>query len=117
MDENLRRTGSLSSGNSLGNVISRDYNNMEEGLGPVEELEPADEVPMDIVDEDSYSGKDNSKIREINVKEVDRGFMVNVGCHTFAISKAEELIELVSEYIRTPHETERKWFNGDLIKR
>ncbi len=59
----------------------------------------------------------NEKIREIHIIELNRGFTVQVGCHTFAISKAEELIQLLSEYIAHPSETESKWFNNQLMTR
>ena len=56
-----------------------------------------------------------NKIRQINIEEVNRGFIVRVGCHTFAISIKAELITKLTEYINEPDKTEKKWYNGDLF--
>ena len=58
-----------------------------------------------------------NKIREINIREVNRGFIVTAGCHTFAISTTSELIKLLTVYIDNPDETERLWFSGKLVQR
>ena len=56
-----------------------------------------------------------NKIRQINIEEVNRGFIVRVGFHTFAISIKAELITKLTEYINEPDKTEKKWYNGDLF--
>lgn len=38
-----------------------------------------------------------NKIRQINIEEVNRGFIVRVGCHTFAISTRAELTKFKKE--------------------
>jgi hypothetical protein len=56
-----------------------------------------------------------NKIRQINIEEVNRGFVVRVGCHTFAISTKAELTTKLTEYINEPDKTEKKWYAGDLF--
>jgi len=56
-----------------------------------------------------------NKIRQINIEEVNRGFIVRVGCHTFAISTKAELTTKLTEYINEPAKTEKKWYDGDLF--
>lgn len=56
-----------------------------------------------------------NKIRQINIEEVNRGYIVRVGCHTFAISTKEELTDKLLKYINKPSDTEQKWFGGDLF--
>lgn len=56
-----------------------------------------------------------NKIRPINIEEVNRGYIVRVGCHTFAISSKVELITKLTEYINEPAKTEKKWYSGDLF--
>jgi len=56
-----------------------------------------------------------NKIRQINIEEVNRGFIVRVGCHTFAISTKAELTTKLTEYINEPDKTEKKWYAGDLF--
>ncbi len=57
-----------------------------------------------------------NKIRQINIEEVNRGYIVRVGCHTFAIGTKAELISNLTEYINEPTKTEKKWFSGELFK-
>ena len=56
-----------------------------------------------------------NKIRQINIEEVNSGFIVRVGCHTFAISTKAELTTKLIEYINEPVKTEKKWYAGDLF--
>ena len=56
-----------------------------------------------------------NKIRQINIEEVNRGYIVRVGCHTFAISTKAELTTKLTEYINEPAKTEKKWYSGDLF--
>ena len=76
------------------------------------------EQPMDrCVNEVAVPTPDRgeNKIRQINIEEVNRGFIVRVGCHTFAISTKAELTTKITEYINEPDKTEKKWYNGDLF--
>lgn len=56
-----------------------------------------------------------NKIRAINIEEVNRGYIVRVGCHTFAISTKAELTTKLIEYINNPEETEKKWYSNNLF--
>ena len=56
-----------------------------------------------------------NKIRQINIEEVNRGFIVRVGCHTFAISTRAELTTKLTEYINEPDATEKKWYENKLF--
>lgn len=56
-----------------------------------------------------------NKIRQINIEEVNRGFIVRVGCHTFAISTRAELTTKLTEYISEPDATEKKWYANKLF--
>lgn len=68
---------------------------------------------------DHYAGNrevtNPNKIRQINIEEVNRGFIVRVGCHTFAISTKAELTTKLTEYINEPEKTEQKWYAGSLF--
>ncbi len=59
--------------------------------------------------------RQENKIRQINIEEVNRGYIVRVGCHTFAISTKEEMIGKLVEYINEPSKTEEKWFKQELF--
>ena len=64
----------------------------------------------------SMPPKASSQIRDFSVKALNYGYIVNVGCHSFAIETADRLIEKLSEYINNPSDTETKWFKGELFK-
>lgn len=59
--------------------------------------------------------RQENKIRQINIEEVNRGYIVRVGCHTFALSTKAELTTKLTEYINEPVKTEKKWYSGDLF--
>lgn len=54
-------------------------------------------------------------IREINIRQLDKGYVVQVGCHSFAIETPMHLVQKLTEYINEPAETEKKWFDGKLF--
>lgn len=54
--------------------------------------------------------------RNINIEQLDFGFVVKIGCHSFAISKSEDVIAGLSEYLADPNGTEKKWFANKLEK-
>jgi len=84
----------------------------ERTLQPVESCRPQQECCVDAtVPTPSLS----NKIRQINIEEVNRGFIVRVGCHTFAISTKAELTTKLTEYINEPDKTEQKWYAGNLF--
>ena len=56
-----------------------------------------------------------SKIRQINIEELSRGFIVRVGCQTFAVSTKKELVSELLTYIDDPAETERRWEADNLF--
>jgi hypothetical protein len=56
-----------------------------------------------------------NKIRQIEIRELNRGYMVSVGCHNFALSTKTELMIKLEEYINEPAKTEKKWFAGELF--
>lgn len=53
-----------------------------------------------------------NKMKEINIKEVDSGFIVRVGCQTMAIESAENLVKRLSEYILDPSKVEDEYYSN-----
>lgn len=58
----------------------------------------------------AVSNRVENTIRTFMVRQLNFGYVVEVGCHSFAIETKEKLVKLVSDYINTPDETEKKWF-------
>lgn len=63
------------------------------------------------------SSNEVGRIREICIKQVDYGYVVNVGCHTFAIESVDRLNELLNKYLLQPNATEKLWYDGTLFKK
>lgn len=56
-----------------------------------------------------------NQIRQINIEQLNHGYIVRVGCHSFAIETKAQLIAQLSAYIQEPALTEEKWFKGTLL--
>ena len=56
-----------------------------------------------------------NQIRDFNVKQLNYGYIVKIGCHSFALESHEKLIEKLDEYLKDPDATEKKWYKGDLL--
>lgn len=54
-------------------------------------------------------------VRKITIKQIDRGYIVKVGCKEFAVESADVLIGLLGQYIKSPDETERKFNENTLF--
>lgn len=54
-------------------------------------------------------------IRTITIRQFNYGYAVEVGCQTFAIETASNLIAKLSEYILNPNATEQKHKEGKLF--
>lgn len=61
-----------------------------------------------------HSSRPN-EIRQISIEGLNHGYIVRVGCHSFAIETKAQLIAQLSAYIQEPALTEKKWFNGKLF--
>lgn len=55
------------------------------------------------------------KIRTINIRQLDHGYIVEVGCQAFAIESSYELAGLLAMYLAKPAETEKKYIEGKLF--
>lgn len=59
--------------------------------------------------------RSNTGFRTINIKALNAGYIVDVGCHSFAIETKQSLIDKLTQYINNPRATERKWGRGELF--
>jgi hypothetical protein len=55
-------------------------------------------------------------LRSINIEPLNRGYVVRVGCQTFAIGTKKLLLVKLTEYLTDPQGTESKWNKGELFK-
>lgn len=54
-------------------------------------------------------------LRQIRISELNNGFVVEVGCKSFAIETKARLITLLASYIQEPRATEEKYRAGKLF--
>ena len=54
-------------------------------------------------------------IRSISIRQLNHGYVVEVGCQTLAIENAAKLVALFAEYIADPMKAEQKYREGKLI--
>lgn len=100
---------------SIGNnLIPRTSYSMQT---PEQDLVMDTDMDMEMEESAPMGFKGSNKIRDVSIKELDRGFVVSIGCHTFAITKVDELTNLISKYLNNPHEVEKEWFDGKLLTR
>lgn len=59
---------------------------------------------------------DREKIYNIEIRQLDRGYVVNIGCKIFAIANAMELITHLNAYILNPQSTEKLFLSDKLFK-
>lgn len=52
-----------------------------------------------------------ANIYNINIKQLNYGYVVNIGCQSFAIENSETLIKGLSNYLKSPSECENIWMN------
>jgi hypothetical protein len=50
--------------------------------------------------------------RDIQIKSLNHGYIVTIGCQSFAIEEIKTLIKHLETYLRDPAKTERDWQNG-----
>lgn len=69
-----------------------------------------------------YSGEvmaprpiEENHIRSISIRQLNHGYVVEVGCQTLAIESSSKLIALFAEYVADPFATEQKYRDGKLI--
>lgn len=53
--------------------------------------------------------------REIIIRQLNHGYMVQVGCQSMAIESSTKLLSLFAEYISNPNATEQKYREGKLL--
>jgi hypothetical protein len=54
-------------------------------------------------------------IRQINIEPLNYGFMVRIGCQTFAIETPDKLIEKLTGYLKDPNTVEKKWQREHIL--
>lgn len=56
-----------------------------------------------------------NNIYDINIKQLSHGYIVNIGCQSFAIENSETLIKGLSNYLKSPNECEKVWMKDKRL--
>ena len=59
--------------------------------------------------------RQREKSRNIHIKEVDIGYIVEVGCAVFAIETKSQLVAKLNDYLNRPDDVERLWKREGII--
>jgi len=57
----------------------------------------------------------DNKIRPITIEQLNYGYNVRVGCHTFAIENHGDVIKAITNYMESPNEVEEFWFKNKKL--
>lgn len=58
--------------------------------------------------------KEKQIAREVNIQPLNHGFVVRVGCQTFAFESAEKMMSHLNAYLKNPKKVEHLWRSGEL---
>jgi hypothetical protein len=85
---------------------------MEEQL---EVCMPPDPHPMNATANESTNQTCQTEMRSINIQPLNRGYVVNVGCQSVAVSSKRELKRLLNDYIDDPYQVEQDYYAGKIL--
>ena len=63
----------------------------------------------DVRDPGMDEAYESSSLREVNIKPLNSGYLVNVGCQSVAVETTENLLKALGEYLNNPTGFERAW--------
>lgn len=56
------------------------------------------------------------RIYNVGIQQVDRGYLVTVGCKTLVFENADALVINLSAYLKNPAEVQKKFEAGELFR-
>jgi len=55
-----------------------------------------------------------AKARQIRINPLNYGYLVEVGCQSFAIEDIDKLTKYLTLYLKSPNSIENSWLDGKL---
>ena len=89
---------------------------MNENAGCIEAPrndEPCCEAPRELRAEPI---REQKKMREVNIRQLNHGYFMQIGCQQFAIETSEKLLSALADYMKDPQSTEKAWSDGKFLK-
>lgn len=78
--------------------------------------EPCCEAPRELRNEALPEQPRQDKIRDVEIRQLNHGYFVKIGCQQFAIETSEKLLSALADYMKDPQGTEKAWFDGKFLK-
>lgn len=72
-------------------------------------------IPSGLIGNEIMPPTPPNTIRDMQITQLNHGYVIAVGCQRFAIENSSTLIAKLSEYILNPAETEQKWNDKKLF--
>lgn len=81
-------------------------------------MQPVDEYIRNSVDVPAGTPEPHptNRMRDVKIRQLHRGYVVDVGCHSFAFSTKEDMMKYLMAYIDNPQETEKSFNEGLLFE-
>lgn len=57
----------------------------------------------------------HTEMRTINIQPLNRGYILNVGCQSIAVSSKRDLKILLRDYIDNPYQVEQDYYAGKIL--
>lgn len=55
------------------------------------------------------------KAYSINIEQLDFGYIVRVGCQTFAVESIEKVVANLEAYLKDPKDIEKQWYSNKTL--
>jgi hypothetical protein len=108
-------------GQDLGRALRRSENEVMsesrgeitgEGFGNERHPEPMEDRAVDYEGGEVQAESPSNHLREVNIKPLDSGYLVKVGCQSVAVETTEALVKALNDYLTRPEAFERAWFKN-----
>lgn len=62
--------------------------------------------------EDGRMRKNKNHMASVKIRQLDFGYVVEVGCQTFAIESKDAILTALAKYMENPREVEKNWYEN-----
>ncbi len=83
-----------------------------EGFVETRRYESEPDVTENVYDGETRGEEIGSHVREVNIKPLDSGYLVKVGCQSVAVETTESLLKALGEYLNNPTQFEKAWYKN-----
>ena len=85
---------------------------MSESRGETNDYQPETDVTEDVYEPEVRGEEISNHVREVNIKPLDSGYLVKVGCQSVAVETTETLLKALGDYLNNPDSFERAWYKN-----